>query len=397
MNLSDVILKEIDTLRSTSGKKAKERLLKKCVERSTFKKILYYTYSPYRRFHIRKIPTDVVGRGFGELSHETWVLLNKLSFRKMTGVAARESLFEHIEYLNPSAGEILKMIIRKDLKAGVATKTINKIAPGLIPTFECQLVEEWVDNKVKWPILIAPKIDGTRGEKRGATIYTRSGHPIVGLDHIIQYLDTVHPTIMTSGELWVPGMPFRRSDGLMRSNKPEKPNARYALFDIPSMVDAPLKDRITALSKSFYPLESNPLPPVCFIPHAWAHNMDEVDAMYNLWRSKGYEGLVGKDPNSLPYMGRNHDWMRRVPTISAEYLITGVYESEERPGFMGGVIIQGGIKVGSGFSDAERLEYLHNPHNIIGRYGTIEAKEKTVAGSLRQPIFKAVRWDIPRT
>lgn len=189
-------------------------------------------------------------------------------------------------------------------------------------------------------------------------------------------------------------MPFRRSDGIMRSNKEEKLNARYALFDVPHMGSLPLEQRLKYLSQTFYPLESNPLPPVCHIPHILVADLEEVDKMYNYWRSRGYEGLVGKDPQSIARVGKSHDWMRRVSTISDEYKITGVYESEERPGYMGGIIIEGNIRVGSGFVDSERLEYLKNPDLIIGKYATIEAKEKTAAGSLRQPIYKAIRWDI---
>lgn len=394
ISLSDRIWKEIEALRRASGTKDKEDILRRNQNSPTFKCILQYTYNPFVKYHIRKIPADAYGRGHADLNHDTWVLLNKLTHRKITGTAARETLFEHMALLSPTAASILKLIVRKDLKAGIATKTINKIIPGLIPVFDCQLVENWVDSKITYPILIGPKIDGTRGEKRGGSIYTRRGHQISGVQHLIDYLNTVNPALTGSGELWVPGMPFRRSDGLIRSNKDKKPNVRYALFDVPSIGSLPLEERLKYLSRTFYPLESNPLPPVCHIPHILAHSLEEVDKMYNYWRSRGYEGLVGKDPKSIARVGKSHDWMRKVNTFSDEYLVIGVYESEERPGMMGGIILEGGIRVGSGFVDSERELYLREPWRIKGRYATIEAKEKTAAGSLRQPIYKAIRWDI---
>jgi DNA ligase-1 len=361
---------------------------------TTFRKILQYTYNPYIKYHIRKIPKDVIGIGYGELNHDTWVLLNKLSLRKISGIAARETLFDYMETLTPEACTILKLIIRKDLKAGIATKTINKIMPGFIPHFECQLVEDWVEAKVTYPILISPKLDGTRGEKRGGAIFTRRGHQITGLSHIINYMNTINVNMVTSGELFIPGMDFRRSDGIMRSNKAEKRNVCYALFDVPNLEHTPLKDRLDYLAKTFYPLGSKPAPPVCHIPHIWAYNAEEVDKMYNYWRSLRHEGLVGKDPNGLVKLGKSYSWMRKVNLDSAEFKITGVYESEEKPGYMGGIVIEGGIRVGSGFVDSERIEYLKNPSLIIGRMATIEFKERTASGSLRQPIFKAIRWDI---
>lgn len=394
MSLSDNILTEIESLRRSSKTLEKERILKRHKDSIMFKKILQYTYNPFLRYHIRNIPSEVRGRGIAELNHETWVLLNKLSLRKLSGIAARESLFEHLTELTPAAATILKLVVKKDLKCGIATKTINKIMPGLIPTFDCQLVDDWNDSKIKYPLLISPKIDGTRGEKRGDQIFTRRGHRITGLNHIIHYMDTVYPGMESSGELFIPGMPFRRSDGIMRSNKPEKTNARYAIFDIPNLAGNTLDERLKYLSKRFYPLESNPLPPVCYIPHILVNNIEEVDRMYNYWRSRGYEGLVAKDPKGLPETGKNSNWWRRVPKISAEYKIIDVYESEEMPGLMGGIVIEGGIRVGSGFVHSERELYLQKPGIIIGKYATIEAKEKTASGSLRQPIFKAIRWDI---
>ncbi len=394
MSLSDSLLQQIEVLRKVSGTLEKERVLRRNQSSPAFRRILQYAYNPFVKYHIRKIPKDVQGNGFGELNQETWVLLNKLSARKITGNVARETLFEYMGTLSPAAATILKLIIKKDLKAGIATKTINKVMPGLIPTFDCQLVENWVEGKANYPLLVGPKLDGTRGEKRGGSIYTRRGHRITGVQHIIDYMNTVSQSLTASGELWIPGMPFRRSDGIMRSNKEEKLNARYALFDIPSMGSLPLNERLKYLSHTFYPLETNPLPPVCHIPHILVANLAEVDKLYNYWRSRGYEGLVGKDPKSLSRMGKSHDWMRKVNTISAEYKIIGVYESEEKPGYMGGIIIEGNIRVGSGFVDSERLAYLKNPSLIVGKYATIEAKEKTAAGSLRQPIYKAIRWDI---
>lgn len=396
-SLSTLMLMEIELLRRTAGTLDKERVLRRNKNSTMFRSILQYTYNPYVKYHIRKIPKNVEGRGQGELNHETWVLLNKLSLRKISGIAARETLFDYMESLTPEACTILKLIIRKDLKAGIATKTINKVMPGLIPHFECQLVEDWVESKIIYPILISPKLDGTRGEKRGANIFTRRGHQITGVQHILDYLNSVNPNMTASGELFIPGMDFRRSDGIMRSNKPEKPNARYALFDVPNVVNMTLTDRLDYLSKTFYPLESKPLPPVCHIPHLWAHNKEEVDRMYNYWRSRGYEGLVGKKSDGLPKLGKSFDWMRKVNTICVEYRIVGVYESEEKPGYMGGIIVDidgKHTRVGSGFCDSERLEYLKNPGLIMRKFATLEAKERTASGSLRQPIFKAIRWDI---
>lgn len=394
MNPSDKIYEAICKLRTTTSTMGKEKILSDLSKSVMFRRVLQYTYNPYTRFHIRKIPDDIQGTGIKELDLDTWTLLNQLALRKITGTTARETLFEHIESRTYHAGYILKLIIRKDIKAGIAVKTINKVMPKLIPVFDCQLVEDWEEHRVEYPILISPKLDGVRGEKRGNNIFTRTGRHIVGLQHIISYMDSAWPSMSASGELWVPGMPFSRTSGLIKSNKAKKPNVRYAVFDLPHLENVPLKQRLKELSKMFYPLGSKPLPPVCSIPHLVANNEREVDEMFKYWRSQGFEGLVGKKMNGLVKNGKNYDWMRKVAGISVEKKIIGVYESEEMPGCMGGVILEGDIRCGSGFTQSERETYWTNPGKIIGRLATIEAKEKTAAGSLRQPIFKAIRWDI---
>ncbi|MGD1831015.1 MAG: hypothetical protein ACPKM1_15750 [Spirochaetaceae bacterium] len=394
MALSERILKDLNLMANTSGRHAKEQILMRHRNSMTFRKILFHAYSPYLVYHLRKIPAKIVGKGSKDLSSDTWMLLYKLSRRTLTGIAARESLFEHIEELSPAAAIILKRIVRKDLQCGIATKTINKCLDNLIPTFGCQEVEDWEESRVSYPILIGPKIDGNRGEFRGA-MYSKRGHAIVGLDHITDYINGIGKHMELSGELYIPGMEQRRSSGIVRSNKPKKSNVVFAVFDIPSLGSMPLDKRLDYLSRTFFPYGTRPQPPVVYIPHTMAETPEDVDKMYHHWVKMGFEGLVGKNPNGFFKEGKSYEWMRRVNLISGEYKIINVYEGEGRlRGMLGGVIIEGNIRVGSGFADDERKKYWANPDLILGKYATIIAKEKYKSGMLRQPIFKEIRWDI---
>jgi ATP-dependent DNA ligase len=394
MSLSDQILKDIYRIQRIPSTLEKEKILMSYNTSITFRKILFHTYNPYMRYHIRKIPKNIYGKGYKEISNESWTLLSKLTLRKLTGIAARESLFEHLESLSESSCRILKMVVKKDLRCGIATKTINKCFPNLIPVFECQEVEEWSNVRARYPMLISPKLDGNRGEFRGGRMYSKRGHDIVGMEHIAQYIRSTGLTMDLSGELLIPGMPFRRASGIVKSNKAEKPNVIYAVFDIPSLGTMPLNQRLKHLSRIFKPYGSKGVP-VVHIPHTLIHSLEDADKMYNYWLKYGYEGLVGKDPDRPFKAGKSHDWMRKVNSISAEYRIIDIYEGEGRlRGKLGGIIIEGNIRVGSGFMDLEREKYFKKPNLIIGKYATVVAKEKTATNSLRQPIFKEIRWDI---
>lgn len=395
MSLADTFYAAILEMRGTNSTNKKETILQKHRSSPTFKRILYQTYSPYIRYHIRAIPKKFIGRGVGELDETTWRLLSKLSLRKITGNVARETLFEHLEGLSPSAEKILRLIIKKDLKCGVAATTINKTFPDLIPVFDCQLVDDWDDNKARYPMLIGPKIDCVRGEFRGNAFYTRRGHKITGINHIVKYINSAGRHLMLSGELYIPGMSFARASGIIRSNKAKKPNVKFACFDIPSLGDLPYADKHDFIAKTFYPLGTKPHPPVVYIPHVSVDSKDAAVVLFKKWRNMGWEGLVGKNPNGTTKVGKgSYDWMRMVGGVEAEYKIINVYESNEMPNMLGGVVIEGNIKVGSGFCDDERKKYWADPSIILGRLATIIAKEKTKAGSLRQPIYKGIRWDI---
>ncbi len=126
MSLSYGYWKAILDMRKTRGRINKELILTRHKDSATFKRILYLTYSPYIKFHIRKIPREIRGKGWEEFGHETWTLLNQLALRKLTGIAARETLFEHMVKMTAPACEVMRLIITGDLKCGIATTTINK-------------------------------------------------------------------------------------------------------------------------------------------------------------------------------------------------------------------------------------------------------------------------------
>ena len=64
---------------------------------------------------------------------------------------------------------------------------------------------------------------------------------------------------------------------------------------------------------------------------------------------------------------------------------------------LGGVICElpngNTVKIGSGFSDADRLTYWSESFKIIGQIIEIEYHELTPNGSLREPRYKGIRYD----
>ncbi len=82
-------------------------------------------------------------------------LLLDLSERRLTGNAALDAVKAAMEKLTPSAGELLKRVILKDLRAGIGASTVNKAFPGAVPEhcyMRCSLPKSSNMHKWDWAV-----------------------------------------------------------------------------------------------------------------------------------------------------------------------------------------------------------------------------------------------------
>jgi len=391
MNLPQIILK----LEITPGHLDKIEIIQK------YKKVLmmplYYAYSPFMRYHIRRIPEDLRGEGTTTITNNFYELLSYIATRTLTGHHAKKSLFNHIKSLTPEYAEVAKRIVKKNLDIGVNTGLINKAFDGeLIEDHRVMLAKKYTaERPVEFPCIVSPKIDGVRAVFRKNKFYTRNGHEITGLDHIVTTILFRGVKLPLDGELYIPGVSFEVLSGVIRSNKKVKARVVYAVFDV-------IHPTWRQTERLAYLEENTPKTGMGFdvehIPYQFAMNIDQVSQAYRIYRKQGYEGLMIKSPNALYQQRRSWDWQKMKPLHNAEYKIVDVFEGEGKyVGQLGGFIIMVGgqeVRVGSGFTDAERIKIWDRTDDYIGRWATIESMEKTAAGKLRHPIYKGVRWDI---
>src|SRR5690606_19753106 len=102
--------------------------------------------------------------------------------REVTGNKA----IEHLRYLLSSVSEqdadVISRIVLKDLRCGVASSTVNKVWPNLIPEYDvmlCNKMDVDMIQKMRYPVIVQEKWDGLRINvivKNGAVEYrTRQG------------------------------------------------------------------------------------------------------------------------------------------------------------------------------------------------------------------------------
>lgn len=425
------MLEIIEEIAGASGRK-KEDLLAKHPELT---KTLIYAYNPFKKYYMT--PPDLEGTpGAPSNMEAAFYILDQLINRSITGREAFEKVCDTMVSLPPDEAEVMRRIIQKDLRAGISTKTINKVWPNLINLSFCgsekpdfMLVKGFDTKMATFPLLGAVKKDGIRARYLDGYFISRSGRPFTGLTHLEKALKKYFEEYEWDGELFNPvSAGFDEGSGDIRSDA-ESPNAIYYIFDMPSVEGNKLK-RYNAL-KSVLPKDG----PIQYIQHYLLKDQADLMKFYKWALKNGEEGIVVYDPNSDYGDRRCYDWMRVVPVRTADCKVVGFYEGRKGTKLensLGGIVVEFDgqeVKVGSGFKEKPQLnqgvsssenisatgnnsnslipipshidptqqnvrKYIwDNKEYFIGKIAQCEYKEKTKKGSMRQPRFIKWRWD----
>lgn len=388
------------------------------------KHILKAAYDPFKKYYMTA--PEVTFYGNENLIHNTVIImdydgdfiLHELSSRKLSGNEAIKVVSNYMSTLAYESAELFKKIINKDLRIGISVKTINKVWPGLIPLLEDGTVGmdvffvsniDW--DKVPYPCLCAPKLDGVRGRYFNGKMYSRQGKIILGLEHIKKECALICDNL--DGEIMVGSSNFDSASGLIRNHN-DVPEATYHIFDMPgcrkNKVDR-LRELNYAWKDEFKSIEK--------IHHYTANNKDQLMSFNKMFLNQGYEGLVLYDPDAYYENKRGKEMMRIVPIKSADCKVIGFEEGKGKfVDSLGKIIVDykgKECKVGSGFkekhyselSSKERMkikdpiaynkmvrsEIWNGQHKFLGKIAHCEFKEESSKGVMRQPRFKCWRYD----
>jgi DNA ligase-1 len=368
----------IEEINATGQRLKKESIIRENRDNKLFVEVLKAAYNPFERYYMQRIPKRK-SKGSLELDESTFKLLKALSSRRLGGKKARQLVSKYQNNMTFEAADLLKKIIKKDLRAGISIKTINAAIPGLLPQFDVMLAEPINWDRAFWPCYISPKIDGVRGLYTGV-MRSRKGHKLLGLDHIIKDLKKVGVK-MTDGEIVVPKHLFDDSSGLIRNHQPV-PEAVYYVFDLPSF-KVPFYARYSAIEGMFIFGEH-----VKFIPHHIVEDKAQAVSMYKEFRRQGYEGAVLKYYDTEYKRTRCHNWMKMVPEKIIDVTAVEVLEGKGKfTGMMGSVLGKDEegipVRISNKFSDKQRKLYFDNPDLIVGRVMETIIKERSKHGKLR--------------
>ena len=443
----------INKLNESDSRLHKEDVIKQALEASVlgstnaqiFLGLTKACYNPYVTFGVRKVP-DTVGIVDSENPWSEFnELLTSLSHRDLTGNAALDAINEMSERFDSIEwNTFCAPVIRRDLRAGVSEKTINKICKKTeyeIPVFGCQLATNSEGRpEMKGTKRLEPKLDGVRvlmfvipGASEGVTTvcYSRNGKVFDNFGHIEQQISDNFVKIVRAcnstdqGRSLIDGFVL---DGevigntfqeLMRQARRktdvQADDSVFNIFDIIPLSDfreghynAQLRKRI-ALLDSMRPVVDT-LANVELLPHIMV-DLDTAAGKDQLMRyakdnvNAGFEGIMIKELEAPYVCKRSTDWMKWKPIYDYDLTVVGVEEGTgKNVGRLGALVCEGSddgkyitVNVGSGFSDADRDNYWTNSNTIIGQTAVVIADAITQnqdgSYSLRFPRFKCFRDD----
>lgn len=428
-NSNDVYI-AMSALQEASGTSAKEKFLKEHLGNELFRWVVQQAVDPMIVFGVKDLSfLDEVDaeEGYGPM------VLGIDSFR-MSGAyrilkdvaegqissAKRTALGNVYREANKELRYLLRLILQKDLRAGVSVSTINKARPGTLFEFNVMLAAKWEPEKLSYPVCVEPKFDGMRmlaiGDNNGFRFYTRTGKDITTVsmalhnslcDLYTDGLDVWMPEskMVFDGELM--GEDFKQTMEQARRKDHVWEDGVFHIFDALTYEQFSNLKSKSALKAPGYMTRRQNLrraygesrPQIVLPPSYLVKDEEEIFDYFSKFRARGLEGCIIKAKDGDYHPRRNRDWMKLKDSASVDVPIVGAVEGTGKyEGMLGALIVDVEgvtVNVGTGFHDGERMELweAHNEGWLKDRIIEVEYHEKTPDGSLRHPRFVRFRND----
>lgn len=385
-------------------------------------KVLQYTYDTFKQYYVTskncKKRSDLV-LPFGAYK-DIFSLLDALSSRQITGHSAIEAVNTFVEE-NKEYADLIWNIIDRNLKTRSTVSMINKVVPGLIPTFDvalAQAYDEKTKKKVDWNDgwYVSRKLDGVRcltviDDAGNINFYSRAGNEFTTLDSLKPSIQKLGLTNMVfDGEVCMVDENGNEDfQGIIKQIKRKDhtiENPFYYIFDLLTSKDFADKESASDLTERLqaaraYVMEDDY---IGVLQQILADDM-VMETMMEKSKREGWEGLMLRKDTT--YKGkRSADILKVKKFYDDEYVVVDLENAinrvivdgkEVEEMMLKNVVIEhkgSRVQVGSGFSHEQKRFYFENPNEILGKQITVQYFEETQnqhgEHSLRFPVIKAV-------
>lgn len=228
--------------------------------------------------------------------------------------------------------------------------------------------------------VMSEKLDGVRGVWDGEKLISRGGKILPAPDWFIKDF----PAFALDGELWSKRGDFENIVSIVRSGDAERwRQLRYYVFEVPHQ-NAGLRARLSVVQEY---LNANPSEWIEVIEQTEIKEQAQLQKFLRVVSEGGGEGVVVRDPNTPYQTGRLNSALKVKNYQDAECIVRGILSGKGKyKNQMGALHCEMAdaklIKIGSGFSDAERA----NPPPLGARV-TFKYYGLTNKGNPRFPVY----------
>lgn len=295
-------------------------------------------------------------------------------------------------------------------------------------------------TKLRFPILVSPKLDGIRCVKLNGKALSRKLLPIPN-NFVRNWIEKNLPDGI-DGELMLSSMQaatFNEVQSAIMSVEGE-PDFVFCAFDCTTASSVnlnqtrdcsslPFRDRFAFLSQTKWCLGDDWLR-LRVVPHEETYSVDRLLEMASEFCAAGFEGAMIRDPNGPYKFGRSTEregyLLKLKSFVDEEAVVIGVVEQFENTneatvnelgqtkrssakagkvpkGVLGALVCRFDdgteFEVGSGFTDAQRVEYWNEERFEQVRRLPVTVKHQPPPGGRKKgeaprfPVFKGFRHD----
>jgi DNA ligase-1 len=404
----------LENICSTRGNIAKSEILREHSGNIILREVLKNGLNSFTPFYVVKVPKVLdTERRPGMYEKDRWGFFFDVaqicSSRSHTGNAAIELMHTVFSSVTEAEEKWMRKILKKKLTLGIGAKTINKVYPDLIPTFEVSLAQQFQEKRIKdMPyVFVEPKLDGIRCfavvENGDVLMFARSGKLITNFDNTIGHELSHFPDGCYDGELMGEDFVSLMRQAYRKAGV-ETDNTYLALFDYLTIDEwrsgtatVTCEDRYNTLQR----VTKDEFHESSYVKVVERHTVDAhvscIKELHDKFAAAGYEGAMIKDPCAVYKFGRGYEVMKMKDFHDVDLVIDGLDEGTgKHKGRLGAVVVDykgTEVKVGSGFSDELREQVWNDPVGFIGRMIEVRYQEVTPDGSLRFPTFVCFRND----
>ena len=410
----------IYALQKANGAIAKKKVVEHHRDDPKFCELLYYALHPLLSYKVsektlrdaRPLYDDMVYTSIAGICKDlaSRKALDNLTVRYVKGF---------LDELPKEESELYIKLLAKKLRLGVTGKTVNKVIPNLIPEWDVQQaypIEKYPLMPGEW-FALSEKLNGVRATYYRGKLYARSGDEHKGMDHIEDDIhDNVGVDMVFDGELTLADKcglsdneAFRKATGIINADigTTDKTVISFTVFDVlpanefdvgrstlPYTERRKLLD--TVYTTAFEGTHVNVLP----VEYSGT-DQSVIPILLEKMVAEDKEGLMLN--LDVPYQCKRHNGILKVKQFyTMDLRIIGCEEGSGRlSGKLGAFVLDykgNEVRVGSGFTDNERVKFWLAKDRVIGKICEVKYKEismdkNTGAESLQFPVFIALRTD----